>query len=62
MTYCFDWLDMPVVRASTDAANAASMRVLEKLGFSYVRRIRVGGLDTVFYERLRKSWPWRAFV
>jgi ribosomal-protein-alanine N-acetyltransferase len=51
MTYCFDSLDMPVVRASTDAANAASMRVLEKLGFACVRRIMVGGLNTAFYER-----------
>jgi len=49
--YCFDSLDMPVVRASTDVANAASVRVLEKLGFRFVRRSTVGGLDTVFYER-----------
>jgi hypothetical protein len=27
------------------------MRVLEKLGFEFVRRAVVGGLDTVFYQR-----------
>ena len=51
MTYCFDSLHMPVVRASTDAANTASVRVLEKLGFRYVCRRTVGGLPTVFYEK-----------
>lgn len=50
LAYCFDVLDMPVVRASTDAANAASVRVLEKLGFTCVRRDTAGGLDTGFYE------------
>jgi ribosomal-protein-alanine N-acetyltransferase len=51
MTYCFESLDMPVIRASTDVANTASIRVLEKLGFAFVRRLTVGGLDTAFYER-----------
>jgi ribosomal-protein-alanine N-acetyltransferase len=50
MTYCFDSLHMLVVRASTDDANTASVRVLEKLGFRCVRRNTVGGLATVFYE------------
>jgi RimJ/RimL family protein N-acetyltransferase len=50
--YCFTSLGMPAVRASTDAGNAASIRVLEKLGFGFVRREVVGGLDTVFYELL----------
>ena len=51
--HCFDTLGMPSVRASTDAANAASVRVLEKLGFSLPRRQTVAGLDTVFYELRR---------
>jgi RimJ/RimL family protein N-acetyltransferase len=53
LAYCFDVLDMPSVRASTDAGNGVSIRVLEKLGFAFVRRSRVGGLDTVFYEMRR---------
>jgi RimJ/RimL family protein N-acetyltransferase len=52
---CFDSLDMPVVRASTDAANGASRRVLEKLGFGFVRRSTVGSLETVFYELQRPA-------
>lgn len=51
--YCFSSLDMPVIRASTDADNAASIRVLEKLGFAETRRDTVGGLDTIFFERAR---------
>jgi len=49
--YCMQQLAMPVVRASTDWGNTASMRVLDKLRFLFVRRAVVGGLDTVFYER-----------
>jgi ribosomal-protein-alanine N-acetyltransferase len=43
-------LRMPVIHASTDLANAASVRVLEKLGFRHTRRAAIAGLDTVFYE------------
>jgi RimJ/RimL family protein N-acetyltransferase len=50
LEYCFDVLAMPLVRASTDVGNAASIRVLEKLGGRFDRRADVGGLDTVFYE------------
>jgi ribosomal-protein-alanine N-acetyltransferase len=50
IAHAFDSLAMPVVRASTDTANAASIRVLEKLGFACVRRGTVGALDTLFYE------------
>lgn len=51
--HCFGTLDMASVRASTDAANGASIRVLEKLGFARLRRTIAGGLDTVFYELRR---------
>jgi ribosomal-protein-alanine N-acetyltransferase len=51
--YCFNALGMSSLRASTDSGNAASVRVLEKLGFSLVRRSTSGGRDTVFFERHR---------
>ena len=51
--YAFDMLRMPLVRASTDVANVASLRVLEKLGFTRTRRDMVNGLDTVFFEKER---------
>lgn len=51
LAYCDFVLGMPSVRASTDAGNVASIRVLHKLGFAEVRRATVGGLDTIFFER-----------
>lgn len=53
--YCFDSLAMAAVRASTDAGNVASSRVLEKLGFRLVHRDVVGGLNTVFYELVQPA-------
>lgn len=53
LAYCYDVLDMSVVRASIDAPNAASARVLEKLGFTRLRRATVGGLDLIFFDRVR---------
>jgi RimJ/RimL family protein N-acetyltransferase len=53
LTYCYDTLGMSVVRASIDTPNVASARVLEKLGFERLRRATVGGLDLVFFERVR---------
>ena len=52
--YCFATLGMPSVRASTDAPNTASIRVLEKLGLEFAGRGLVGALDTVFYEVRRR--------
>jgi len=48
--YCFDELDMLAVNASTDTGNLASVRVLEKVGFTFVRQDIVGGVHTLFYE------------
>jgi hypothetical protein len=41
---------MSTIRASTDAAHAASRRLLEELGFELERQEVVAGLDTVFYS------------
>jgi len=43
-------LKMRRIRATTDAANIRSVRVLEKLGFEFLEREMVAQLDTVFYE------------
>ena len=53
LTYCYDTLDMSVVRASINAPHVASARVLEKLGFTCVRQVTVGGVEHVFFERVR---------
>lgn len=44
-------LGMPELRASTDAPNAASIRVLERLGFTETGRETVDGRDTRFFAR-----------
>jgi RimJ/RimL family protein N-acetyltransferase len=56
--YCSAVLEMPLIRASTDAGNSASITVLHKLGFATVRRATVGGLDTIFFER--GSMPFKS--
>lgn len=53
--YCFESLNLVEVRASTDAPNVASIRVLGKLGFAFVRRDLVDGRDTVFYALRRPT-------
>ena len=49
MRYAFGELGFARIDAGTDAPNAASLRVLEKLGMRRTRRETVGGLDTVFF-------------
>lgn len=55
VAYCFEQLDSTVIRASTDPANLASIRVLEKLGFKLVDQRTVDGLPTAFYTLSRRS-------
>jgi [ribosomal protein S5]-alanine N-acetyltransferase len=55
VAYGHDTLQMPVIRASTDRANVASVRVLARLGFCETRRETVGGLDTLFFEHWRED-------
>jgi ribosomal-protein-alanine N-acetyltransferase len=50
VAYGFETLNMSAVRASTDTGHAASIRVLQKLGFTFVDRRIVGRLDTMFFE------------
>lgn len=48
--YGFEVLRFRTIEASTDVTNRSSVRVLEKLGMSFQRRVVVDGLDTVFYS------------
>jgi ribosomal-protein-alanine N-acetyltransferase len=50
VAHAFGPLRMSRIRASTDAGNRASVRVLEKLGFQFVREAFVGKAETRFYE------------
>lgn len=56
LPYAFEELGFAEIRASTDAANQASLRVLEKLGMRCERRSTVQGLDTVFFSLSREAW------
>ena len=49
LAYGFDKLGFERIQASTDFANTASVRVMQKLGMSFHKRENSNGLDTVFY-------------
>ncbi len=53
ITYCYDTLDMSMLRASINAPHVTSARVLEKLGFTCVRQGMVDGAEHLFFERVR---------
>lgn len=49
INYGFKELTFQRVEASTDAANLASSKVMERAGMSFWKREMTNGLDTVFY-------------
>ncbi|MEO1479754.1 MAG: GNAT family N-acetyltransferase [Bacteroidota bacterium] len=51
LAYARDTLGMTEALASTDAPNAASQRLLDRLGFACTHRGDADGLDTLFYAR-----------
>ena len=54
LDYGWTSLGFDDVQASTDGANTASVRVLEKLGFTMTRQAVVDGLDTIFFHVARR--------
>lgn len=52
----FTTLGLDRVRAATDRPNAASSRVLERLGMTLVRNSAEGTAGTLFYELKREDW------
>jgi RimJ/RimL family protein N-acetyltransferase len=54
--YGFEVLGFRTVEARMDVANAASIKVLEKLGMSFQRRAVLDGLDTIFYALRFDEW------
>lgn len=65
VNHAFDDLDLYRIEADIDPRNARSIRMLQKLGFSWEgflpERYRVGGgvQDTVLYGLLRSTWVQR---
>jgi ribosomal-protein-alanine N-acetyltransferase len=54
--YGFDSLAFDRIIASADAPNAASLRVMEKVGMTFEKRVDQNGLDTVYYSIRREQW------
>jgi RimJ/RimL family protein N-acetyltransferase len=53
LRYGFEVVELPRVFADVDEPNAASVRVLEKLGMSRTRRAIVNGRPLIYYEVTR---------
>ncbi|MFN7946330.1 MAG: GNAT family N-acetyltransferase [Blastocatellia bacterium] len=54
--YGFENMSYEQVIASTDAPNLASLRVMEKAGMKYQKRVNKNGLDTICYIARRDEW------
>ncbi|MEW6734932.1 MAG: GNAT family N-acetyltransferase [Acidobacteriota bacterium] len=54
--YGFEQIGLDLVKASADAPNTASFRVMEKAGLQFEKRIMAGGLDTIYYALQRKDF------
>ena len=53
LDYAFETLALSSVKADVDEPNAASVRILEKLGMTRVRRAIVSGRPLLYYEQRR---------
>lgn len=56
LTYAFGVLGCARVTAATDPPNAASLRVMERLGMRFTHRGLLNDLDTLFYEVSRQDF------
>lgn len=56
LAHVFDTLRLAQVVAATDVPNAASARLLERLGFVRTGRRLVDGLDTSFFRLRQSAW------
>ena len=54
--YGFEELSFDRIIASADAPNLASLRVMEKAGMSFDKRVFINGLDTVYYTISREEF------
>ncbi len=54
--YGFEVLGLTRIAGSTDAANAASIRVMENAGMTFEKRVLKNGLDTIYYAVRRDAF------
>jgi RimJ/RimL family protein N-acetyltransferase len=55
LTYAFETLALPRVKADVDEPNVVSVRVLEKLGMARTGSAMVAGRPLVYYEKSREA-------
>jgi ribosomal-protein-alanine N-acetyltransferase len=53
--YGFETLGFARIEASTDAANGASVRVMERAGMRFWKREITNGLDTIYYATVARG-------
>jgi [ribosomal protein S5]-alanine N-acetyltransferase len=56
LKYGFEELPLDRIEASTDAANEASTRVMQRLGMTFWKRELTNGLDTIYYAISREAF------
>ncbi|MEW6130118.1 MAG: GNAT family N-acetyltransferase [Acidobacteriota bacterium] len=54
--YGFERLNFERIQASADAPNTASVRVMQKLGMTFLKRQISNGRDTVYYALMRDAF------
>jgi len=59
LAYAFTTIGAREIMAATDPPNAASVRVMERLGMRFERRGVLNGLDTLFYRITREAYAAR---
>jgi ribosomal-protein-alanine N-acetyltransferase len=61
LQFGFDVLRLQRIYAGADPPNAASFRVMERIGMKFVRRIQLGETEAIYYVRdIEDSWGTRA--
>lgn len=55
LDYAFGALNFPKIFADVDEANAASVRVLERLGMQFTKRAIVGGKPLFYFEKVNSN-------
>ncbi len=56
LQFGFEVAGLDVIHAGADPPNAASIRVMEKLGLTFARQTRVSGLPAVYYAITRREF------
>ena len=54
--YSFETLSFDEIIASTDPPNKASIRVMEKVGMNFQKRVLIDGLDMIYYAISRATF------